>query len=119
MCLFYTNELYTHTKPFYPKMCFLLSTALCKSCFSLMYFFDLIIIFWVKENKLNQNCCHHFVMSFYIFSYLVAIKEFLIFEMFWCCRVFLPFLPSVSLTLEESWMTEEPDCIEAPVIDSH
>lgn len=53
MCFFYTNELYTTTKQSYPKMCFLLLTTLCKSCFFLFVFFNFtfISVFGKKENK--------------------------------------------------------------------
>lgn len=108
MCFFYTNELYTQQNSLTPKCAFYYRLLCVKVVFfSLFVFFFILNLFWsLEEKKLNQNCCHNFVVSFYIFSYLVAIKDFLIFEMFQCCCVwclFLLFLPSVSLTLEVGW----------------
>lgn len=94
------------TKLSYPKMCFLLLTALCKLFFLFVFSFYFIFILVSQKNKQKKKKTIRIVtilLSFYIFSYLVAIKDFLIFEMFQRCCVcylFVLLLPSISLTLE-------------------
>ncbi len=91
MCFFYTNKLYTQRNQSYPKMCFLLLTALCKSCFSFLYFLILQLFWTLKKKSWLRIVTILSCLSIFFFLYLVAIKDFLIFEMFQCCCVWCLF----------------------------
>lgn len=95
MCFFYTNELYTQQNSLYPKMCFLLLTALCKSCFFLFVFFNFkfISVFekknWIRIVVTISSC----LSIFFVFWLLLKISWFLKCSSVAACGMFLLFFP--------------------------
>lgn len=121
-------ELYTQQNNLIPKCAFysLLCVKVVDFFFLFIFFNFNFILFFEKKKKLKQlQLLSPFVHVFlFCFSYLVAIKDFLIFEMeFQCCCVWhlflsLSFFPPVFSAVELSLITVEWDWMEELVIDS-